>query len=161
MALVATLALFAFSPGAVLAAGGVTAATTSNTNCSTNFFEWKISLSGFSAGQTVMVDALFGADELFGTYAVANGTDPNVPAGSLDIVWPGPGGTRTDAINVSVFDHSWNVLATASALPNCTPSAPPPPATPTAKADCDGTGWTAYPAFKNRGQCIAFVKGSK
>ena len=36
---------------------------------------------------------------------------------------------------------------------NCTP---PPPPTPTSKTQCMNGGWQSF-AFKNQGECIAFV----
>jgi hypothetical protein len=34
-----------------------------------------------------------------------------------------------------------------------------PPAVPTTKDQCRNGGWRNFPAFKNQGQCIAFVNG--
>lgn len=150
LALAASLALFAFSPGAVFAAGETATATqAAGSDCSTGTFFWTVSLGGFTTGDTVFVEATLGSNY--------HG-EPVTITGSPTLVTFELGGSSADTLNVTVSDSSFNMITTATATPNC---APPPPAVPTAKSQCDGNGWASFPGMKNRGACVSAVSRSK
>jgi hypothetical protein len=152
LALAAALAAFAFSPGAVLAAGTLTVTQTAGTDCSLGRFEWSFTVSGLAAGETASVEATFGSDLYFRIFPFQDGTELRTSEVHMF------GGTTSDTLSWTLYDSNWFVVSSGTATPNC---APPAPATPTTKADCDGTGWMAFPGFRNRGQCISFLNGGK
>jgi hypothetical protein len=143
----AALAVFAFSPGSALAAPALSVTQTSNTNCAANHFEWSFSLGGLSAGETVGVEALFGSDYYFQTFPF---TTDGTTIKTSDV--HSFGGSATDTLTWTLYTSSFEMISTGTVTPNCAP------AMPTSKSQCSGSGWTAFPAFKNRGQCTAFVE---
>ena len=150
LALAASLAIFALTPGAAFAAGETATATqAAGSDCSTGTFNWTVSLGGFATGDTVMVEATLGSNY--------HG-EPLAITGNPTTVTFALGGSSTDTLNVTVSDMGFNPIATATATPSC---APPAPAVPTAKSQCDGNGWASFPGMKNRGACVAFVSKGK
>lgn len=149
LALAASLAVFAFSPGSALAAS-LTVTQGANTDCAAGRFEWTFAVT-LAAGEVASVEATFGPlpDYYFHQFTSASG---GVVSDSFAF-----GGSSTDTLNWTLMDGSYNSVASGTATPNC---APPAPAVPTSKSQCSGSGWTAFPAFKNRGQCTAFVEHS-
>jgi hypothetical protein len=146
LAVAASLAVFAFSPGTALAAS-LTVTQTANTNCDAGQFEWSFAAS-LAPGERVVVEAWFGPLEDY--YSVLLPTLSGATSDSHMF-----GGLSSYTLTWKLSDASFNEIASGSTTPNC---APPAPAVPTSKSQCSGSGWTAFPAFKNRGQCTAFVE---
>jgi hypothetical protein len=149
LALAASLAVFAFSPGAVLAAGTLTVTQAAGTNCAINHFEWTFSVSGLAAGESGGVEATFADDYYFQAFPTSAGLTSDTHAF---------GGSSTGTLAWTFYTSTFEVISTGTATPNC---APPPPAKPTSKSQCDGAGWSSFPGFKNRGQCVSFVANGK
>jgi hypothetical protein len=144
LALAAALAVFAFSPGSALAAS-LNITQTSGTDCAAGRFEWTFAVT-LAAGETAWVEATFGPlpDYYSNLFTSASG---GVVADTFAF-----GGSSTDTLHWTLMDGNFNTVASGTTTPNCAPAAP------TSKSDCSGSGWTAFPAFKNRGQCTAFVE---
>jgi hypothetical protein len=143
LAMAAALAVFAFSPGSALAAN-LTVTQTANTDCAAGRFEWTFAVT-LAPGETAGVEATFGSgpDYYFERFPTSSGATRGTFMFS---------GLATDALHWTLMNGSLEPVATGTATPNCAPAAP------TSKSDCSGSGWTAFPAFKNRGQCTAFVE---
>jgi hypothetical protein len=140
----AALAVFSFSSGSALAAN-LTVTQTANTDCAAGRFEWTFALT-LASGEVAAVEATFGPlpDYYFHQFTSATA---GVVSDSFTF-----GGSTTDTLNWTLMDGGYNPVATGTATPNCAP------AMPTSKSQCSGSGWTAFPVFKNRGQCTAFVE---
>jgi hypothetical protein len=142
LAMAAALAVFAFSPGSALAAN-LTVTQTANTDCAAGHFEWLFSVS-LASGEVAVVEAEFGTLPEY--YSV-------LFSGSFTSETHAFGGLSTDTLTWRLLDPgTFETLVSGTTTPNCAPAAP------TSKSDCSGSGWTAFPAFKNRGQCTAFVE---
>jgi hypothetical protein len=144
LALAASLAVFAFSPGSAFAAT-LTITQTANTNCAAHHYEWSFAVS-LATGEVAGVEATFGPDYYFVRFPTTSGATSDVAV--FD------GALPTETLSWALLDADLLPVATGTVTPNCAP------ALPTSKSQCAGGGWTAFPAFKNRGQCTAFVEHS-